>query len=71
MLLTHAVDLPKKRQTSWRERKLTFKPSSTRCALRSEELEHQFQVIVDCKDEQLALIEKLEKQKYVCRALIL
>ena len=38
-----------------------------------EELDHQFQVIVDCKDEeqQLALIEKLEKQKYVCRALIL
>jgi hypothetical protein len=35
-----------------------------------EEFEHQFQVIVDCKDEQqqLALIEKLEKQKYVCRA---
>ena len=37
------------------------------------ELEHQFQVIVDCKDEgqQLKLIEKLEKQRYICRALIL
>ena len=34
--------------------------------------EHQFQVIVDCRDEQqqLVLIEKLEKQKFVCRALI-
>lgn len=38
-----------------------------------EDLDHQFQVIVDCKDEeqQLALIEKQEKQKYTCRALIL
>jgi len=36
-------------------------------------LDYQYQVIVDCKDEaqQLALIEKLEKQKYTCRALIL
>ena len=38
-----------------------------------EELDHQFQVIVECKDEdeQLKLIEKLEKQKYPCRAMIL
>jgi hypothetical protein len=38
-----------------------------------EELDHQFQVIVECKDEdeQLKLIEKLEKQRYTCRALIL
>lgn len=40
---------------------------------KEDELEHQFQVIVECKDEeqQLRLIEKLEKQKYICRALIL
>jgi len=39
----------------------------------NQEMSHQFQVIVDCKDEdqQLQLIEKLEKQKYICRALIL
>jgi hypothetical protein len=38
-----------------------------------EEIEHQYQVIVDCKDEtqQLELLEKLERQKYVCRALTL
>lgn len=35
--------------------------------------DHLFQVVVECKDErqQLELIEKLEKQKYICRALIL
>lgn len=37
------------------------------------ELQHQFQVVVDCKDEaqQLALIEMLEKRRFTCRALIL
>lgn len=37
------------------------------------DLTYQYQVIVDCKDEgeQLKLIDKLEKQKYSCRALIL
>jgi hypothetical protein len=40
---------------------------------KADELEHQFQVIVECKDEdeQLKLLEKLERQKYTCRALIL
>jgi hypothetical protein len=38
-----------------------------------KEIEHQYQVIVDCKDEaqQLELLEKLERQKYICRALTL
>jgi ParB-like chromosome segregation protein Spo0J len=38
-----------------------------------ESLDLQYQVIVDCKNEQeqLKLIEKLEKQKYTCRASIL
>lgn len=39
----------------------------------SEEIDYKYQVLVECKDEedQMKLLEKLEKQKYICRALTL